>query len=75
MEGYNYMTDEPQSLNNRVKCSWWGGHNWGKWKEFERSAITRTGARAGEVVGIVIAQERICNDCGYKQLSQQKVML
>ena len=51
-----------------MKKSCWWKHDYNKWKEVNSGNILNN----GDVVGIVIQQERICKRCGYKEIELQK---
>lgn len=55
-----------QELDTAKKnCNWFTSHKWGKWEEIGQGRLIQDGKRT---VGFWIKQERVCLNCGLKQL-------
>lgn len=57
------------------KCEHWYGvrHSFSQWKEFEKGQITNP--KTGSIIGEYLNQERVCNNCNYKQIDKQVTLL
>ena len=49
----------------KKNCNWFNGHKWEKWHELSRGNMV---ANKTHRVGFWIKQERVCSNCGLKQL-------
>lgn len=54
----------------KKNCNWFTGHKWKKWHEIGRGNMV---ADKTITVGFWIKQERVCLDCGLKQLRVDSV--
>ena len=55
-----------QKLGTAKKnCNWFTGHKWRKWEEIGQGRLIQDGK---STVGFWIKQERVCLNCGLKQL-------
>ena len=54
----------------KKNCNWFTGHKWKKWHEIGRGNMV---ANKTNTVGFWIKQERVCLDCGLKQLRVDSV--
>lgn len=66
------MTTQPTDEKPR-KCSWWRGHNWSKWKQYEMSGTATYLFSSIPVPFSKIIQKRECVDCGYAQQEEIKI--
>jgi hypothetical protein len=54
----------------KQNCNWFNGHKWEKWHELSRGNMV---ANKTNTVGFWIKQERVCSNCGLKQLRVDSV--
>lgn len=62
-------------MSDSKKCdSWFGGHEFGKWRVVERYSLERKSLQGGAAdnIGWGIRQERECGLCGYTQVDVTK---
>jgi hypothetical protein len=62
-------------VNDLDEFNWacaFGLHRWMKWAVTDRGQLSRTGKRDGEIVGLIVTQERKCTRCGFTQTKTQK---
>ena len=67
-EGLSRLTAELGTA--KKSCNWFTGHKWKKWEEIGQGRLIQDGRRT---VGFWIKQERVCLDCGLKQLRVDSV--